>query len=123
MVLHGRTDHDGPPRMGGRGGSPSAEHSQVVGLGPPGGEDHLAGGRPQVCSRLVTGVLHCPAGGAGLGVAPRGVAEGTGEKRPHGLGRLGPDRRGGGVVEVDPVVVVSHQAIHTDFTLQNSCRP
>ena len=100
VVLHGRA-HQG--RRSGRApdaGLPRPGDGQVVGLGGTGGEHHLAEVGTEQFGDLLAGVVHGHPGPPGLGVAPRRVAEPTGEVGQHGLDRLGAHRGGGRVVEI-----------------------
>ncbi len=95
VVLGGRAHCGAAP------GGHDAQHGQVVGLGPAGGEDHLPRAAAQDVGHLVSSLVQGQPGLPGHPVATRGVAEPLGEERQHGLERLGPQRGGGGVVEVD----------------------
>jgi hypothetical protein len=78
-----------------------ALESQVVGLGAAGGEDDLARlGSDGTCRSLVS--LVEPGAGPTTGsVQRRGIAELPCQERQHGFEGLGPQRRGGGVVQID----------------------
>ena len=87
---------------GPRSRSGQAEDRQVVGLGPPGGEDDLARVGPQHPGDRLLGTFPGPTRRAAGGVAALGVARGQ-PVRPHRLEHLGIQRRRRVVVEVDPL--------------------
>ena len=77
-----------------------AGDGQVVGLGAAAGEHDLPRPGAEARGDDVAGLVERLAGLPGHGVGARRVAEPLGQERQHGLDRLGPHRRGGGVVEV-----------------------
>ena len=73
---------------------------EVVGLGPAGREDDLPGRGAERSRHRLAGLLERRLRLAGGPVAARRVGEALGQERRHGLDRLGPHGRAGGVVEV-----------------------
>ena len=76
------------------------EDGQVGGLRATRGEDDLAGIAPQECGDLVPRFLEQSPGSLRRSMAPGRVAERLRESLRHGLGHLGAQRCGGGVIEV-----------------------
>src|SRR5699024_8818933 len=99
VVLDAADDDAAALRVRRPGGAQAPDDREVVGLGAAGGEDDLAGPRPERRSELLARLLHGAAGSAAPPVGARGVA---GERKllDHRLpGRRG-HRRGRRVVEV-----------------------
>ena len=95
----GREEHRLTPVLAGRLGGP--QKSQIGRLGATGGEDDLAGVAAEEGGHLVAGLLEQAAGPLRRGVAAGGIAEDARrDDRGHGGRHLGPQRRGGGVVEI-----------------------
>jgi len=94
VVLDGGGDHR-PPAGGHR-----PQDGQVVGFGPPAGEDHAAWIDAHPSGDLVACVVDGRAGGAGHRVGPRRVTEALRQPGLHRGKRLGPQRRGCRVIEV-----------------------
>ena len=100
-VLHGRAQDDGLALLlPGRLGRP--EHGQVGGLGATGGEDDLAGIPAEEGGHLVARLLEQAPRPLGGRMTARRVPEPAGADVDlgHGGGHLGPQRGGGGVVQV-----------------------
>ncbi len=102
VVLEGRAHH----RAGGAGGPsggrrvPSPLDGEVVGLGATRRQDDVARPGPEQLGDAVAGVVEGGPDPARLGVGAGRVGEPFGQERQHRLQGLGPQRRGGGVVEV-----------------------
>ena len=79
------------------GGSPAGHGDR---LRRPRGEDHLAATCVEHVGDLLAGGLHGVAGDHALVVDPSRISDDAGERLGHGSGRLGAQRRRGGVVEV-----------------------
>ena len=99
-VLDGRAHHRRrarPRRRRRRGQRP--EHGQVVGLGPPRGEDHLGGGARRAPPPPARASSSAPPGRHGRDGAPRGIGEAVAENGAMASatsGRAGWWRRGRG---------------------------
>ena len=99
LVLE-RPDDDRAAAPGGSSRPGSALDREVVGLGPAGREDDLPGRGAERSRHRLAGLLERRLRLAGGPVAARRVGEALGQERRHGLDRLGPHGRAGGVVEV-----------------------
>ena len=99
LVLERDRDHT-ITETGRSGGSGRALHGQVVGFTPAGGEDDLAGPRPEGNGDGFPSLLEGRLRGACHGMSARWVAEGARQEGRHGGDRLGPHRGGRGEIEV-----------------------
>ncbi len=104
-LAHGRVldggieEHRLTPLLAGRLGGP--QKGQVGRLGAAGGEDDVAGVAAEEGGHLVAGLLEQATGPLGRRVAAGGIAEdGAGRAPPPWPRHLGPQRRGGGVIEI-----------------------
>ncbi len=84
----------------GTGRDERAEHGQVGRLRAAGGEDDVARIAPESFGYLVAGFLQQAPGSLRRPVTARRIAERDRARLGHGLCHLGPQRRGGGVVEI-----------------------
>ena len=94
----GREEHRLTPLLAGRLGRP--QKSQIGRLGAAGSEDDLAGVAAEEGGHLVAGLLEQATGPLRRGVAAGGIAEDGLVDCGHGRCHLGPQRRGGGVIEI-----------------------
>ena len=78
----------------------SGTDGPVVALGAAGGEEELLGGAAQGLCHVGAVGLQSTGGLCGLGIAGGGVEIALGHGLRRGLGRLGPDPGGGGVVQI-----------------------
>ena len=80
--------------------SATSEHGQVVRLGAPGGEDHLAGVAARGSSATSSRASSTSRRARGRADGPRGVADRSRRGPRHGLAHLGAHRRRRGVIEI-----------------------